>query len=59
MTSDDDACPECGQRESIRWIESTPTSDTWACTGCGFEWAITVELPAPAALAEQARRGER
>ncbi len=48
MTTDNQACPECGGTVGIRWTGSTPSTDSWACR-CGLGWAITVEIPALAA----------
>jgi Zn ribbon nucleic-acid-binding protein len=45
-TYDLDPCPACGEADNLRWIDSTPTTDTWACGECGFTWVIQVELPA-------------
>jgi hypothetical protein len=39
----------CGENNNLRWIDSTPTSDTWECRECGFTWVIEVELPAQTA----------
>lgn len=44
-TTNDEACPGCGETDGVGWIGGTPTTDLWACT-CGLEWAITVEVPA-------------
>jgi ribosomal protein L37AE/L43A len=44
-TDDLDPCPACGEKNNVRWVESTPTTDTWACGECGFTWVIEVELP--------------
>jgi hypothetical protein len=42
VTIDAQPCPDCDRTAASRWIQSTATTDTWACR-CGHEWAITVE----------------
>jgi hypothetical protein len=43
VTIDAQPCPDCDRTDASRWIQSTATTDTWACR-CGHEWALTVEL---------------
>lgn len=40
-----DPCPGCDEGGGIRWVDSTPDTDTWACRQCGAEWTITVDVP--------------
>jgi ribosomal protein L37AE/L43A len=42
---DGEWCPTCGENENLRWIDSTPTSDTWGCKACGWAWVIEVGSP--------------
>jgi len=41
-----DPCPGCKEEQDIRWIETTQTTDTWACGECGYTWEIEIALPA-------------
>ncbi len=45
-----DPCPTCGTADHVRWIDSTPGADVWACTSCGDEWTIAVHEPATAGV---------
>jgi hypothetical protein len=38
--TDDEPSPGCDQSDRIRWVTSTPDTDTWACQRCGVEWTI-------------------
>ncbi|PZS39944.1 MAG: hypothetical protein DLM62_05500 [Pseudonocardiales bacterium] len=38
-------CPGCDQAGGVRLCDSAPGADTWACTGCGFQWSVTVDEP--------------
>lgn len=40
----DEPCPGCDQTDSVRWVTSTPETDTWVCRRCDTDWTITVEL---------------
>jgi hypothetical protein len=44
MSYDDNQCPACGERHTIRWRGSTPTTDSWDCRECGGSWVIEVAL---------------
>ncbi|HEX5145344.1 MAG TPA: hypothetical protein VFW21_15880 [Mycobacterium sp.] len=44
-TIDNDPCPSCDQTAGVRWVTSTPDTDTWACRHCGTEWTIPVHVP--------------
>ena len=44
-TTHAELCPGCDQVDGIRWVTSTPDTDTWACRHCGTEWTITVSGP--------------
>ena len=35
-------CPQCGDKDRTRWIDSERESDTWECVACGYEWVIPV-----------------
>lgn len=45
MTIYVDPCPTCGEANSLRWIDSTRTTDRWECNECGCTWVIDFELP--------------
>jgi hypothetical protein len=37
-------CPGCDQTDCVRWVISTPDTDSWTCRWCGHEWTITVHV---------------
>jgi ribosomal protein L37AE/L43A len=39
---DNEPCPQCGDKDHTRWIDSDKQSDAWECAACGYEWAIPV-----------------
>jgi hypothetical protein len=43
---EDQPCPSCGDHYGVRWMDGTPTSDTWNCRWCGHDWLIAVDEPA-------------
>jgi len=42
---EDQPCPSCGDHYGVRWMDSTPTTDTWNCKWCGHDWVIPVDAP--------------
>jgi hypothetical protein len=42
ITTPDEICPDCDRPDSVYWIDSTTSSDTWACGACGGTWAVPI-----------------
>lgn len=40
-----DPCPICDS-EDVKWIDSEPGIDTWACNVCGHEFVVAIIEPA-------------
>ena len=45
VTMNEEPCPQCGDQDHTRWIDSNVESDTWECIACGKEWAIPIIEP--------------
>lgn len=41
-TTHHEPCLDCHRSDGVRWVTSTPDTDTWTCRHCGTERTITI-----------------
>jgi ribosomal protein L37AE/L43A len=46
-STNDDACPYCGETTGVQPMPAPPKVQAWMCTACGTDWAISVVNPQP------------
>lgn len=44
-TTDPDPCPYCGGASGVQSTSAPAGVQSWSCTECGLDWAITVVNP--------------
>jgi DNA-directed RNA polymerase subunit M/transcription elongation factor TFIIS len=42
IAPDEELCRDCDRSDSLYWVESTTSSDTWACAACGSTWTVPI-----------------
>jgi hypothetical protein len=44
-TTDDEACPYCGETHGVQPMSAPPKIAAWSCSACGLDWMITMVNP--------------
>jgi ribosomal protein L37AE/L43A len=44
-TTEDEACPYCGETHGVQPMPAPPKLAAWSCSACGLDWMITVVNP--------------